>query len=50
MPKNYDVEKQGHYRAARMRPPKKPAKVTPNTGAIDEIEADVEKRSATAKQ
>ena len=27
MPKNYDVEKQGHYSAGRMLPPKKPAKV-----------------------
>ncbi len=26
MPKNYDVEKQGHYSAGRMRPTKKPAK------------------------
>ena len=26
MPKNYDVEKQGHYSAGRMRPSKKPAK------------------------
>jgi hypothetical protein len=36
MPKNYDVEKQGHSGAGRMRPPKKPAKVkgTPDTSAI----------------
>jgi hypothetical protein len=27
LPKNYDVEKQGHYSAGRMRPSKKPAKV-----------------------
>ncbi len=27
LPKNYDVEKQGHYSAGRMRPTKKPAKV-----------------------
>jgi hypothetical protein len=35
LPKNYDVEKQGHYSAGRMRPTKKPAKVkgTPNTSA-----------------
>ena len=26
MPKNYDVEKQGHYSAGRMRPTKKPKK------------------------
>jgi hypothetical protein len=28
LPKNYDVEKQGHYSAGRMRPTKKPAKAT----------------------
>ncbi|HTC47269.1 MAG TPA: hypothetical protein VK722_08095 [Candidatus Aquilonibacter sp.] len=28
LPKNYDVEKQGHYSAGRMRPTKKPAKTT----------------------
>jgi len=35
LPKNYDVEKQGHYSAGRMRPTKKQAKVkgTPNTSA-----------------
>jgi hypothetical protein len=35
LPKNYDVEKQGHYSAGRMRPTKKPAKVKakPNTTA-----------------
>jgi hypothetical protein len=27
LPKNYDVEKQGHYSAGRLRPTKKPAKV-----------------------
>ena len=27
LPRNYDVEKQGHYSAGRMRPAKKPAKV-----------------------
>ena len=26
LPKNYDVEKQGHYSAGRLHPPKKPAK------------------------
>jgi hypothetical protein len=35
LPKNYDVEKQGHYSAGRMRPTQKPAKIkgTPNTSA-----------------
>ena len=44
MPKNYDVEKQGHYSAGRMRPTKKPARVkgTPNTTATYGNEADVE--------
>jgi hypothetical protein len=43
MPKNYDVEKQGHYSAGRMRPSKKPAKTysTPNTAATYGNEADV---------
>ena len=43
LPKNYDVEKQGHYSASRMRPTKKPAKVkgTPNTSATYGNEADV---------
>jgi hypothetical protein len=42
LPKNYDVEKQGHYSAGRMRPPKKPAKTysTPNTSATYGNEAD----------
>lgn len=42
LPKNYDVEKQGHYSAGRMRPTKKPAKVkgTPNTSATYGNEAD----------
>jgi hypothetical protein len=42
LPKNYDVEKQGHYSAGRMRPTKKPAKVkgTPNTTATYGNEAD----------
>jgi hypothetical protein len=44
LPKNYDVEKQGHYSAGRMRPTKKPAKVkgTPNTSATYGNETDVE--------
>jgi hypothetical protein len=43
MPKNYDVEKEGHYSAGRIRPPKKPAKTypTPNTTATYGNEADV---------
>ena len=43
LPKNYDVEKQGHYSAGRMRPTKKPAKTygTPNTTATYGNEADV---------
>jgi hypothetical protein len=42
MPKNYDVEKQGHYSAGRMRPPKKPKKTkqTPATTATYGNEAD----------
>jgi hypothetical protein len=42
LPKNYDVEKQGHYSAGRMRPTKKPAKVkgTPNTTATYGNDAD----------
>jgi hypothetical protein len=41
--KNYDVEKQGHYSAGRMRPTKKPAKTygTPATTATYGNEADV---------
>jgi hypothetical protein len=43
LPKNYDVEKQGHYSAGRMRPTKKPAKTygTPARGATYGNEADV---------
>ncbi len=43
LPKNYDVEKQGHYSAGRLHPPKKPAKTysTPNTAATYGNEADV---------
>jgi hypothetical protein len=42
MPKEYDVEKEGHYSAGRMRPPKKPkkAKATPSTSATYGNEAD----------
>jgi hypothetical protein len=42
MPKNYDVEKQGHYSAGRMRPTKKPATVkgTVNTSTTYGNEAD----------
>jgi hypothetical protein len=42
LPKNYDVEKQGHYSAGRMRPSKKPKKTksTPNTSATYGNEAD----------
>jgi hypothetical protein len=41
LPKNYDVEKQGHYSAGRMRPTKKPAKTysTPNSTATYGTEA-----------
>jgi hypothetical protein len=43
LPKNYDVEKQGHYSAGRMRPTKKPAKIKgrPNTTATYGNEADI---------
>jgi len=43
LPKNYDVEKQGHYSAGRMRPTKKPAKTysTPAASATYGNEADV---------
>ena len=43
LPKNYDVEKPGHYSAGRLRPPKKPAKVKtkPSTTATYGNEADV---------
>jgi hypothetical protein len=42
LPKNYDVEKQGHYSAGRMRPSKRPAKTypTPNSTAAYGNEAD----------
>ena len=43
LPKNYDVEKRGHYSAGRLRPTKKPAKTkaTPATTATYGNEADV---------
>ena len=42
LPKNYDVEKQGHYSAGRMRPSKKPKKTKqkPSTSAAYGNEAD----------
>lgn len=42
LPKNYDVEKEGHYSAGRMRPTKKPAKTygTPNSTTTYGNEAD----------
>jgi hypothetical protein len=42
LPKNYDVEKQGHYSAGRIRPTKKPAKTytPPNSTATYGNEAD----------
>jgi hypothetical protein len=33
LPKNYDVEKEGHYSAGRIRPPKKPSKTYTNPNA-----------------
>jgi len=43
LPKNYDVEKQGHYSAGRLHPPRKPAKTytQPSTTATYGNEADV---------
>jgi hypothetical protein len=43
LPKDYDVEKQGHYSAGRMRPPKKPAKTytQPSPAATYGNEANV---------
>jgi hypothetical protein len=43
LPKNYDVEKEGHYSAGRIRPPKKPAKTYSNPAATATYgnEADV---------
>lgn len=44
MPKNYDVEKEGHYSAGRMRPTKKPSttKAAPATSTTYGNEADAE--------
>lgn len=44
LPKDYDVEKHGHYSAGHLRPSKKPAKTTPvpNSTAVYGNEADVE--------
>lgn len=45
LPKNYDVEKEGHYSAGRIRPSKKPKKApraTPSPTAIYGNEADAE--------
>jgi hypothetical protein len=44
LPKNYDVEKEGHYSAGRIRPTKKPAKIkgTPSTTATYGNEANAE--------
>ena len=42
MPKNYDVEKQGHYSAGRMRPTKKPAKTKATPAATATYGNDVE--------
>jgi len=44
LPKNYDVEKEGHYSAGRIHPPKKlkPAKPAPSTTGTYGNEADVE--------
>lgn len=44
LPKNYDVEKQGHYSAGRLRPSKKPKKIKPTPAPTatygNEIEDD----------
>lgn len=44
LPKNYDVEKQGHYSAGNIRPTKKPTKIKPtvSSSATYGNEADVE--------
>jgi hypothetical protein len=44
LPKNYDVEKQGHFSAGHLRPSKKPAKTkpVPNSTAVYGNEADAE--------
>lgn len=42
LPKNYDVEKQGHYSAGRLRPTKKPAKTKPVPNSTATYGSDVE--------
>jgi hypothetical protein len=42
LPKNYDVEKQGHYSAGRMRPTKKPAVTKPTPASTATYGNDVE--------
>jgi len=42
MPKNYDVEKQGHYSAGRMRPPKKLKTAKPTVAPSTTYGTDVE--------
>jgi hypothetical protein len=42
LPKNYDVEKQGHYSAGRMRPTKKPKKTKPTPATSATYGTDVE--------
>ncbi len=42
LPKNYDVEKQGHYSAGRMRPTKKPKKTKPTPATTATYGTDVE--------
>ena len=43
LPKNYDVEKQGHYSSGRLHPTKKPKKTKPkpnSTATYGDVEAD----------
>ena len=42
LPKNYDVEKQGHYSAGRMRPTKKPTVTKPTPASTATYGNDVE--------
>jgi hypothetical protein len=42
LPKNYDVEKQGHYSAGRMRPTKKPTVTKPTPASAATYGNDVE--------
>jgi hypothetical protein len=42
LPKNYDVEKQGHYSAGRMRPTKKPTVTKPAPASTATYGNDVE--------